>query len=71
MKEKDVFAFLVAKIRKEDRSVSFHSCLFSYSLQSQCFLYKRGETFLQQQAGRDVTARDSTGRDGTGQYGTR
>jgi len=65
MKQKDVFAFLWQKMGKDNRYVSFHSCLFSYSLQSQCFLYMRGETFLPKQAGRD-----GTGQDGTGRYGT-
>ncbi len=57
--------FFVAKMGKEDRYGSFHSYLFSYSLQSQSFLYKRGETFLPQQAGRDGTVRERTGRYGT------
>jgi hypothetical protein len=62
MKEKDVFA----KMGKDNRYVSFHSYLFSYSLQCQSFWYKRGETFLPQQAGRDGTVRDGTVRDNTG-----
>ncbi len=66
MKEKDVFAFLWQKMGKDNRSVSFHSYLFSYYIQSLSFWYKRGETFLPQQAGRDRTGRYGTGRDSTG-----